>query len=109
MPKKNCLKSRSDFERVRSEGRVVKGNLFLLSFLKNNLSFSRFGIIVSKSVSSKATKRNRIKRLIREFVRNNIFPVLKGYDVLIVARKQVLGREEEIYKELGKLFGLIKE
>lgn len=109
LPKENRLTELSDFERIKKEGKVIRGNFFFLSFLENNLTFSRFGIIVSKRLSNKAVKRNRIKRLIREFIRNNLLSAFGGYDVVIVAKKSVLEKEEEISKELKKLFGLIKK
>ncbi len=108
LPKQNRLTERSDFERLKKEGRLVRGKLLFLSFLKNNLSFCRIGIIVSKKISNKAVERNRIKRVIRRAVRNNILPFFKGYDMVLVARRSILGKEERIESEIKELLGLIK-
>ncbi len=109
LPRKNRLTDLSDFERIKKEGKVVKSNFFFLSFLKNNLPFSRFGIIVSKNISNKAVKRNKIKRIVREFIRNNVLSAFGGYDFVIVARKSVLGEENKITKELEELFHMVKK
>jgi ribonuclease P protein component len=53
--------------------------------LPNGQSCSRFGISVSRWVG-KATVRNRIKRRLRETVRDLWRSVLPGWDIVLVAR-----------------------
>jgi ribonuclease P protein component len=87
------LKSRWDFERVFSRGRLVKNDLFVIYFTGNNAQKgNRVGICVGKSVGS-AVRRNRLKRQIREAVwkivdKNEI--KVDGIDLVIVARKSIL-------------------
>jgi ribonuclease P protein component len=95
-PKEERLLNRKDFVNLnRVEKRYLTGH-FTVFFKENGLDVSRLGITVSKKIG-KAVKRNRIKRLLREFFRLNkkIFP--KGFDVVFVANK---GAQSLIYWEI---------
>jgi ribonuclease P protein component len=82
--------------------------------LPNNLEISRFGITVSRRVG-KAVVRNRIKRLIREIIRET--PLKPGYDIVFIARVAVAGAGyatvkqsiEELLARAGLLMGEYEE
>jgi len=105
-PKKERLLKRKDFVNVNQSGRRIKSKNFLIILKKNTFSFSRLGITVSKKIG-KAVKRNRIKRLVREFFRLNKSKLPKGYDISIIARSDVSKYKlKDVEKELGEvLFG----
>ena len=52
-------------KKVISEGQKGYSELFLFKKLKNNLTYNRFTIVVSKKVSNNAVTRNLIKRKIK--------------------------------------------
>ena len=90
LPSINRLTKKTDFENVRQNGKHTTTPLFSLSWVKNNTETSRFGFIVSKKISMKAHERNRIKRMMRESVRNNLLKAKKGYDFVVVAKNGIL-------------------
>jgi len=73
LPKRCLLTKPWEYQHVYSQGKRVRGNNVTFIFTKNELQHDRLGI----SISGKklATRRNRIKRLIKEFYRlNRTFP-----------------------------------
>ncbi|MBI5306050.1 ribonuclease P protein component [Candidatus Wolfebacteria bacterium] len=48
-----------------------RSDFFIVRFSANSLDFSRFGAVISKKVSKFAVKRNKIKRIIFDFIRLN--------------------------------------
>jgi ribonuclease P protein component len=72
--------------------------------LKNGLDVTRLGITVTKKTGN-AVKRNRIKRLIREFYRLNKARFPQGFDVAIIAKKNAVNLDfRSVEEELGALF-----
>jgi len=84
LPQNNRLKKKKDFERVFKKGRGFKEDFLTLKTAKNDLDNSRFGFVVSQKVSKKATVRNKIKRMLRKIIEENLQVIKKGNDVLIV-------------------------
>jgi len=64
------LRKRVDFLSVASRGRKLYTPDFIIVKADSELSCSRIGITVSRKVGN-SVHRNRIKRQIREFFRNN--------------------------------------
>jgi ribonuclease P protein component len=105
-PKKERLLKRKDFVNLNQTGRRLYSKNFLILLKKNGLPFSRLGVTVTKKIG-KAVKRNRIKRLVREFFRLNKSRLPKGYDICVIARSDVSKcKLQDIKEELGDvLFG----
>lgn len=101
--KKERLLNRKDFVNLNRSGKRINGSHFIIFTGKNRLGITRLGITVSKKVGG-AVKRNRVKRLVREFFRLNKGDMEKGMDILVVARK---GADELDYhrvkEELGEI------
>ena len=93
--------NRKDFVNLNRFGTRYRTKHFTIILKENGLDLSRLGITVSKKTGN-AVKRNKVKRLIREFFRlhKNYFP--KGYDIVTVANKGAHGLVfREIKEELG--------
>ena len=70
LPKTYLLRKKSEFDIVYRQGKRVHGENFSLILLPNNLEHNRLGISIHGQLKG-AAKRNRIKRVIREFFRLN--------------------------------------
>jgi ribonuclease P protein component len=82
------IRSKGDFLSLRHQGSSRAHPLLVLRAVPNSLGITRFGFVVSKRVSMKAVDRNRVRRRLREIVRQA--PVLKGWDQLLIARKSIV-------------------
>jgi ribonuclease P protein component len=60
----------------------------VLRAVPNALSYSRFGFVISRRVSTHAVDRNKIRRRLREIVR--LGSVKPGFDVLFIARRNAV-------------------
>ncbi len=87
----NRLKKEKDFKNVFSLGKHFNLNsVGIIRFKENNQIKTRFGFVVSKKVSLKAVKRNRIKRILREQVRKRINMINDGWDIVIITRPNII-------------------
>jgi ribonuclease P protein component len=77
------------FEKVRSDGQVVKQPALLLSWLASDHPHNRYGIIISKRLG-KAVLRNRLRRQIRACLQGLHPLLIPGHDVVIIARPPLI-------------------
>ncbi|HKJ13257.1 MAG: ribonuclease P protein component [Desulfobulbaceae bacterium] len=70
LPKAYLLRKKSEFNIVYQHGKRVHGENFSLILLPNGIAQNRLGISIHGQLKG-AVKRNRIKRIIREFFRIN--------------------------------------
>ena len=65
----------------------------------------QYGIVVGKRVFPSSVRRNRAKRLLREWIRGNEMP--KDQDVLLVARPEIL--ETDLKSGLAQMKKALKD
>ncbi len=108
-PREKRLRSRPEFERVFKGGRRIGGRLFLLIALPNGGSEHRLGLAVSRKVGGAVT-RNRARRLLKEGFRRLACPDEQGFDLVVVARPDIVGRTQtEVEGELKDRFRRLLE
>ncbi|MHB0859287.1 MAG: ribonuclease P protein component [Anaerolineae bacterium] len=90
LPKRYRLTAANDFRRVHAEGRSWSDRTLVLSKYPNGLPNSRFGFSVSRRVGNAVT-RNRLRRVLREIVRQKVDIIPAGWDVMLIARKGAVG------------------
>lgn len=84
------LTDRSDFSKVYKYGKSTANRQFVLYVYKNaHVEHFRLGISVSKKIG-KAVVRNRMRRLIKEIVRQHAPRIREHHDLVIVVRKAAL-------------------
>ena len=93
-----------EYRLVKQMGCKFNTPHFVLLVFGNEKISSRLGITVSRRVGN-AVQRNRLKRIIREFFRNNriTYPDLHDYSV-IARRSSAQLSSSEIYMELNSIF-----
>ena len=78
------LRKDSDFKNIYRTGKSLATKTLVFYFIKNDLGYTRVGYSISKKVG-KAVTRNRIRRLIKENLKD--IPDLKdGYDIIFIGR-----------------------
>lgn len=101
--KKERLLNRLDFVNLNRSGKRYHTRYFIVILKRNRLNMTRWGVTVSKKTGN-AVKRNRIKRLLREFFRLNKKHFPQGYDFVIVAKNDADSCDlHEIEEEIGEI------
>ncbi len=107
LPKKNRLKKKKEIEAILKKG-LKKNSFSVLIYCSNkkNDSPSQFTFSVPKRIAKKAVCRNRIKRHLREIFRQEILKIIpKGYNCLIIAKKEIINKKyKNIKEEIINLF-----
>ncbi|PJA86790.1 MAG: ribonuclease P protein component [Candidatus Moranbacteria bacterium CG_4_9_14_3_um_filter_42_9] len=85
-PVKKRLSKSKDIQKILRLGQTFFSGNVVLKFLKNNLGQVRVGFVVGIGVSKKATERNKIKRILREFFRPATEAIKESTDVLVLVR-----------------------
>lgn len=112
MERKHRLTRSIDFKRVRRTGRSHAHPLAVLITLRNDLTVTRMGVSAAKSIGI-AVQRNRAKRRLREALRNHLPEIAPGWDVVVIARPDVVDAEwtqlRAAIQELLQRSGLLKD
>ena len=81
----NRVKKNKDFTSIYNNSRKIYTRYTIIFIGKNKNKEKRFGFVASKKTGN-AVKRNRIKRLFKEFVRNNIEKFDSDKDYIFVGK-----------------------
>ena len=77
------LRNNKDFVRVFKQGKRHSFSGVLLSYIPNNMEYSRIGFVISKKYSPLAVRRNWQRRILQSAI-HPIYPQLKpGFDIII--------------------------
>ncbi len=102
--KEERIRRRADFQRISKEGAKYRSTHFRVSICSNGLPHRRLGITIGKNIGS-AVRRNRLKRLIREFFRQNKGRLPGSSDLVITAKEGAAGLNFwQVSEELKGLF-----
>lgn len=95
------LTSNVQFQLVYDNGRSWAGRELIIKALPNGLDITRYGLAVGRRVGN-AVVRNRIKRRLREIVRQAPLPA--GWDIILIARTPAAQADyNSLKKSVGNL------
>ena len=80
------LTKAAEYGLVYNKGSLWRSDLVVMKALPNDRSLSRYGLSVNRRVG-KAVVRNRVKRLLREILRQA--PLKPGWDIVFIARSSI--------------------
>lgn len=104
LSKVNKLREKKDFEKLFKEGKSFKNSFLILKIAQNNLKENRFGFIISKKVSKKAFLRNKIKRRLKDIMRQNTKDIKKGINAVLIV---IPGLEEKNFLETKEILNTL--
>ena len=81
------LAEKLNFDRVFSSSTVSEDNFFAVFYVTNKTSRNRIGIATAKKIVNKATKRNKLKRLIKKSFLSDL-KCEDGFDVVVRVKHQ---------------------
>ena len=113
LPKEERLAKTKDFRYVYEKGASFKVRELILYRLAIGLGKNRIGLSIGRAKVALAARRNRIKRLVREIYRKNKIKFLKGFDIVVVVKRDpgtVISYKniEKTFIELAKRSGLLE-
>lgn len=90
LPKQNRIQKDLEFQLVFKKSKPVRTENLSLRIFKNpriNSDCVRFGFIISNKIDKRATRRNALKRQLRQIASDLISELETGYDIVTVVHK----------------------
>jgi|YNPNPStandDraft_1061719.scaffolds.fasta_scaffold100113_2 ribonuclease P protein component len=97
MKRSFSLRRGAEFQQAWDEGQAFVHPLVILRARPNGSERCRFGFVAGRKVG-KATVRNRVKRWMRESVRQRLPLIVPGWDIILIARA---GAAQSNYAEMN--------
>lgn len=107
IPFRNRFHGHNSLRFVYKNGRIVRSRYATIKSSPNpNRNQPRMAVVVSKKVLKSAVRRNRIRRRIYDYIRNQTPRLNQNYDiVIIVSSSELLSMpSEELVAQLEQLF-----
>lgn len=90
---------KQDFYKIYKYGRFINASNFVIKTQPNLKNYSQFAVVISKKIISKATNRNKARRIFKSYIQQNLDEIVKGKFIVITLKKNILKIEnQEIVK-----------
>jgi ribonuclease P protein component len=99
LPRENRLSAEFDFRRLKRNGQRYGTPFFNLFLLSNQKDPVRFGFVVSTHVSKLATRRNRLKRILRAQMEEFLPAIRSGTWGAFWVREPALGANSQVLRQ----------
>lgn len=100
--KEQRLRKKKEIENVFKKGKSFYSDLLGIKALKNDLNFNRYCVVISANISKKAVERNKIRRQIKAILLTEDPFLKKGFDCLIISKKEILGNNFSVIKNTAQ-------
>ncbi|HEV3098442.1 MAG TPA: ribonuclease P protein component [Candidatus Udaeobacter sp.] len=98
-PKQRRLTRASEYERVKREGLVRRGKLLTLSAtVVENSGLCRVGFVTSRRLGS-AVVRNRVRRRLREIVRQHQHDLGQNFWIVLIAKRDAANASYRVLED----------
>ena len=103
MPAFEALRRKADFDALARSGTARSNRLLVLRSLRTNRPATRVGMSTPRTLGG-AVQRNRVRRRLRELVRERRDAIGAGWDLLLIARPEAAkASHAELRVALGSL------
>jgi ribonuclease P protein component len=85
MPALPTLRRRADFEAIGRHGTARSTPLLVLRWMRTERGETRIGMSTPRTLGG-AVQRNRVRRRLRELIRERLGRIGPGWDMLLIAR-----------------------
>ena len=82
------LKKEKEFSVIYNKGRKIHTNYTIVIYMENREKENKYGFVASKKTGN-AVKRNRIKRLLKQVVRNHQSEFSHKYNYIFIAKSHL--------------------
>lgn len=103
LKKQYRLAKTKDIKAVFKQGRGFFNPNFVIKHCRERAANARFTVVVSTRVSKNAARRNRLKRLVREFIRLHLKNFQLGDHVISIKPEAAKATDKELLLSLEKL------
>ncbi len=109
LKQKNRIRLNKEFDRAFKTGQSFYSKIIGIKMVDNHGENSRFGILINTKVSKKAVERNRIRRQLREIIKDSLVDLKDDKDFIFIVLPLILNKKrEEIEEALKSGFKKIK-
>jgi ribonuclease P protein component len=99
------LRRKADFDALSRQGTARSGRLLVLRQLRTDGRVTQIGLSTPRSLGG-AVERNRVRRRLREIIRQRYAEMGMGWDLLVIARPEAA---TATYADLREAFAALLE